>query len=118
MKFLLDECVWKGVALTLASEGHDVRLVAVETPGLPDEDVLDWAEREERVLITHDRRMGHLVAEGLHAPRGLAVLKQSLAQDAAMLILPLLNLLPGHLVVIEGPDEHRVRPLAWAMSAR
>lgn len=114
MKFLLDECVWKGAGEALRQAGHEVRFVSLEAVGMPDEDVLDWGEREDRVVITHDRRMGHLVAEGRHTPRGLVVVKQSLARDTAEILLPLLNILPGHLVTIDKPGEERIRPLVWA----
>ena len=55
MKFLADECVYKVTVDLLRSRGHDVH-TAQETglAGKPDEDVLAYAIKHERVLITID----------------------------------------------------------------
>jgi len=39
----------------------DVKSVAELNPSAPDEDVLDWANRENRILITLDKDFGELI---------------------------------------------------------
>jgi uncharacterized protein with PIN domain len=55
VRFLVDESTGPDVARWLRTLGHDVRSVYDENPGLSDDEVLLWAEREERVLITNDK---------------------------------------------------------------
>ena len=44
----------------LESAGHDVVWVRTTAPGSRDEDILAWAERESRVLLTFDKDFGEL----------------------------------------------------------
>ncbi|MEQ7156284.1 DUF5615 family PIN-like protein [Brevundimonas aurifodinae] len=113
MKFLIDECLWKGVGGALSERGHDVAYVVLVSPGLADEDVLDWAEREDRVVLTHDRRMSTLVRYGEFVPRGIVVVDELLVYQTADLIAPLLNQLPGQITTIEPDKPPRMRPIGW-----
>src|SRR5438270_4456553 len=60
MKLLLDTCVWGGAKAELQAAGHDVLWTGdlAQDPG--DEDILAWAHREQRVLITLDKDFGEL----------------------------------------------------------
>ncbi|MDD5307519.1 MAG: DUF5615 family PIN-like protein [Deltaproteobacteria bacterium] len=61
MKVLIDSCVWGGAAAEIAGAGHDVVSVAdvwAEDPG--DEQVLNTASAEGRVLVTLDKDFGEL----------------------------------------------------------
>ena len=44
----------------LRAAGHDVRWVKEEQPSAPDPDVLIWATRESRLLITYDKDFGEI----------------------------------------------------------
>ncbi len=60
MKVLLDTCVWGGVRSALSEAGHDV-LWAGDWPTDPgDEEILDRAYRDSRVLVTLDKDFGEL----------------------------------------------------------
>ena len=69
MKILLDTCVWGGVVQELRAAGHDVVWAGdwQEDPG--DDEILEWAYREGRVLVTLDKNFGELaiVQERPHA---------------------------------------------------
>ena len=60
MNVLLDTCVYGGIVGNLRSERHDVVWVGdwSEDPG--DEDILDHAYREGRILVTLDKDFGEL----------------------------------------------------------
>lgn len=60
MRFLANEN-FPGAAVTaLAAVGHDVVWVRTAAPGTTDPDVLAWAAREERILLTFDKDFGEL----------------------------------------------------------
>ena len=60
MRLLLDTCVWGGACKELRAEGHDV-VWAGEWPEDPgDDEILERAHREERVLVTLDKDFGEL----------------------------------------------------------
>lgn len=60
MRFLFDACVSSGVSRTLQSEGHDT-LWAGDWPENPsDDEILERAHREGRILVTLDKDFGEL----------------------------------------------------------
>lgn len=60
MRVLLDTCVWGGACQELRAEGHDV-IWAGEWPQDPgDDEILEHAYREKRVLVTLDKDFGEL----------------------------------------------------------
>ncbi|HEY6137958.1 MAG TPA: DUF5615 family PIN-like protein [Thermoanaerobaculia bacterium] len=71
MKLLVDNCVAPAVTAALRGEGHDV--VAVKDwprdPG--DEEILAFAEREQRVVITLDHDYGALIFRDRKSHAGL-----------------------------------------------
>jgi predicted nuclease of predicted toxin-antitoxin system len=72
MRFLANEN-FPGAAVTaLGAAGHDVVGVRIAAPGMTDPDVLAWAAREERILLTFDKDFGEL-ARGSALPRTCGV---------------------------------------------
>jgi predicted nuclease of predicted toxin-antitoxin system len=61
MKFLADESCSGPVIRALLEAGHDVASIAQVAMGASDEQVLERALNEQRVLITEDRDFGELV---------------------------------------------------------
>jgi predicted nuclease of predicted toxin-antitoxin system len=60
MRLLADEN-FPGAAVTaLGAVGHDVVWVGAVAPGTSDPDVLAWAAREQRILLTFDKDFGEL----------------------------------------------------------
>jgi predicted nuclease of predicted toxin-antitoxin system len=60
MRFLANEN-FPGKAVTaLVAAGHDVVWVRNAAPGMSDPDVLAWAVRVERILLTFDKDFGEL----------------------------------------------------------
>ena len=63
MRFLVDANVSPRVAAVLLAAGHDA--AAVRDIGLaaaPDDEILDWAFVEDRVVVSHDTDFGTLLA--------------------------------------------------------
>jgi predicted nuclease of predicted toxin-antitoxin system len=61
VRYLVDECLGQLVVTNLRQRGHDVEWVRDVARGMPDELVLEWSVREERVLLTEDYDYGDLI---------------------------------------------------------
>jgi predicted nuclease of predicted toxin-antitoxin system len=62
MKFLFDQSADFRLIPHLRHLGHDVQAVSRNyPPGLPDEDVLEIARKEKRILVVADRDFGELI---------------------------------------------------------
>lgn len=58
MKVLLDTCVWGGARSVLEAAGHDVIWTGDWEKDPGDEEILAYAHREGRVLVTLDKDFG------------------------------------------------------------
>jgi len=101
---------------SLVAAGHDVAWVRNTAPGMSDPDVLAWAIRDERTLLTFDKDFGELArASAFPVTCGVVLFRVPLPNPGD--IGPRLgNLLlsrddwAGHFSVIE-PGRIRMRPL-------
>jgi predicted nuclease of predicted toxin-antitoxin system len=76
MRFLANENFPAAAVTALRSAGHDVVWVRIEAPGTSDPDVLAWAAREERILLTFDKDFGELArASALPSTCGVVLLR-------------------------------------------
>jgi predicted nuclease of predicted toxin-antitoxin system len=73
MRFLADENFPGSAVDGLLAAGQDVIWVRTVAPGMPDHQVLDWAVREERILLTFDKDFGEL-ARGSSLPPSCGVI--------------------------------------------
>ncbi|MCP5008318.1 MAG: toxin-antitoxin system, toxin component, PIN family protein [Planctomycetes bacterium] len=60
MKLLLDTCVWGGAYKELKGAGHDVVWVGNWPKDPGDEEILEYACNEDRILVTLDKDFGEL----------------------------------------------------------
>lgn len=60
MRLLLDSCVWGGARAELAGLGHDVEWTGAWERDPGDDEILQAAVRERRVLVTLDKDFGEL----------------------------------------------------------
>jgi predicted nuclease of predicted toxin-antitoxin system len=61
MNLLADESIDRQIVDRLRDDGHLVHYVAEMEPGIPDDAVLDLANREAAILLTADKDFGELV---------------------------------------------------------
>jgi predicted nuclease of predicted toxin-antitoxin system len=61
VRFLADEGVDAAIVVSLRSLGHDVAYIAELSPGMGDDELLERANSEERILVTVDKDFGELV---------------------------------------------------------
>ncbi len=75
MNFLADESCAGPVIRALREAGHDVAAIAEVAKGATDEQVLERALQENRVLITEDRDFGELVYAQRHRSAGVVFVR-------------------------------------------
>jgi predicted nuclease of predicted toxin-antitoxin system len=75
MRFLVDECSGPAVAEWLREQGHQVFSVYDESRGMSDEDVIQMAFRENRILITNDKDFGEKVYRERRPHKGVVLLR-------------------------------------------
>ena len=91
MKFLIDRCAGHLLAEWLQSRGHDVVEIRDLGPDPGDRVVLDWAHKQDRILITIDTDFGQLIfSEGL-AHAGLIRLPDVPSLERQHILEDLLN---------------------------
>jgi predicted nuclease of predicted toxin-antitoxin system len=61
MKFLLDVNVAGSVSKYLKESGHDLAHVIDEDPRMPDKEILAWALKENRIILTTDKDFEEMI---------------------------------------------------------
>jgi predicted nuclease of predicted toxin-antitoxin system len=116
MRFLANENFPGAGVMALRAVGHDVAWVRVAAPGMNDSDVLAWAARDARILLTFDKGFGELAkASALPSSCGIVLFRVPMptAGDVGRQLAKLLTSRDdwaGHFSVIE-PGRVRLRPL-------
>lgn len=116
MRFLANENFPGGAVEALAAAGHDVVWIRLAASGMNDQDVLSWAMREERVLLTFDQDFGELAWRvGLPASCGIVLFRMPMpaAADVGERLAAILTRRtdwPGNFSVVQ-PGRIRMRPL-------
>jgi hypothetical protein len=116
MRFLAHENFPGAAVAALVAAGHDVVWIRTTAPGIADKDVLAWAARERRVLLTFDKDFGELArTKDLPPECGVILLRLPMptAGDAGHFLAGLIagrNDWAGHFSVVE-PGRVRMRAL-------
>jgi predicted nuclease of predicted toxin-antitoxin system len=116
MRFLANEN-FPGAAVTLIrTVGHEIVWVRIAAPGMSDPDVLAWAARDGRILLTFDKDFGELARASTLPPICGIVLFRLPMPKPGDVGQQLANLVTsrddwaGHFSVVE-PGRVRMRPL-------
>jgi hypothetical protein len=116
MRFLANENFPGAAVSMLKSAGYDVVWIRTAAPGTADPEVLAWAAREARVLLTFDKDFGELArASALPATCGVVLFRIPMPtpSDAGMRLADLITARDdwvGHFSVVE-PGRVRMRAL-------
>jgi predicted nuclease of predicted toxin-antitoxin system len=115
-RLLFDENVSRLLVDRSAALGFDVEWIGKENSGASDDEVLAFARREGRILVTEDRDFGEMVVRRqLDAP-GVVLIEldrlsgEAEANRAAAILVKHADRLAGAFTVIE-PGRVRTRPL-------
>ena len=97
MKFLLDQSAEERIGTFLSSLGHDAKRVGRDyPPGLPDEQVLEISNTEQRILIANDRDFGELIFRQKMPHSGVIYFRFPLDSTSDQKISSLYVLLSSH----------------------
>ena len=88
MRFLLDVCVAsRTLRRTLAEAGHDVLSASAGYADAADEELLDMAFVQDRVLVTRDKDFGKLIfARSLPHPCVIRLARLSASEEAQAIL--------------------------------
>lgn len=82
MNVLIDVSAGQAVADTIRRLGHDAMFVRDHDPRMPDADILAWAVRERRLVVTMDKDFGELVYQSGEPHAGVLLLRLEAARTA------------------------------------
>ena len=115
-RLLADENIAASLVRALREDGFDVSYVAELADGITDDEVLELAKAEARLLLTEDKDFGELVFRMKRSPPGVLLLRLPLSQRAQARgrVQAVLHLhgdrLSDHFTVVE-PERVRFRLL-------
>ena len=118
MKFLADECCGTGVVASLRADGHDVAYILERQAGISDEEVLQNAFVEGRILLTEDKDFGELIYRLKKPACGMILIRIDVKKRyekwprLEALIANHGDRVQGHFVVVEL-NKYRFRPLIF-----
>jgi len=116
LKFLADVNVEKALVDLIIKMGYDIKWVVEVDKSMSDEDVLSFANDEQRILVTNDKGFGYLVFHQKMVSIGLVLIRvkgQNVGQKVVLVKELLRNFadkLIGHFVVVT-PLKFRFIPL-------
>ena len=116
MRFLANENFPGAAVGVLAKAGHDIVWVRAAAPGTSDPDILAWAVREGRILLTFDKDFGELArTSALPTACGVVLFRIPMPRpgDVGRRLAELVisrDDWAGHFSVVE-PGRVRMRPL-------
>jgi predicted nuclease of predicted toxin-antitoxin system len=116
MRFLANENFPGAAVSALVAAGHDVVWIRTAAPGIADSDVLAWAARDERILLTFDKDFGELARRNVMPPACGVILLRVPMPKPGDIGQRLANIITGrddwagYFSVIE-PGRIRMRPL-------
>lgn len=114
MRFLADENVPRDIVEALRHEGHDVAWIRADSPERDDQQVLDRASAEQRVLVTADTDFGELIFRLRRTGSGVILLRlRGTPREQADLVSTVIPTRDdwSSLFAVVTDDRVRVRPL-------
>ena len=75
MRFLIDECTGPSVARWLREHGHDIFDVYEQARGMSDDDVIERAYVDDRILVTNDKDFGEKIYREKNLHKGVILLR-------------------------------------------
>lgn len=114
MRFVVDANVPRSLTIWLRESGHDVLDVTEWDPDSQDQDIIDLAKAQRRVLITADLEFGNIRKHPIASHQGIVLIRPKGLRPEELLLLvqrTILELgedLSGKLVILDR-NQMRIR---------
>ncbi|AFZ37837.1 hypothetical protein Sta7437_4368 [Stanieria cyanosphaera PCC 7437] len=113
MKFLIDVNASRSLGNWLVNKGYDIAYVSDVNPQMKDETILEWAIREQRVIVTTDNDFEQMIWQQQKSHCGILRLENLPRRERELLLEDVLqyhtqDLLEGK-IVIALRNKFRVR---------
>jgi predicted nuclease of predicted toxin-antitoxin system len=113
VKFLIDVNTSRYLGNRLVSKGYDVAYVSDVDPKMEDENILEWAEREQRIIVTTDNDFEQMIWQQQKSHCGILRLENVPRKEREILLKDALqyhtqDLLEGK-IVIALRNKFRIR---------
>ncbi|MGK7947018.1 MAG: DUF5615 family PIN-like protein [Microcystaceae cyanobacterium] len=113
MGFLIDVNASRTLGNILMNQDYDVAFVSDIDPEMPDEDILKWAVREKRIIITTDKDFEQLIWQRNKRHCGILRLENLPRQQRIRLLEEVLKLYRKDLekgaIIIATQTKFRIR---------
>src|SRR3989338_1583044 len=114
LKFLVDNSTGKKLANALKDEKYDVIYAGDVLPDADDKDILERAEKENRILITNDKDFGELIFRYGKPSSGVILLrlKINFPQNRIKILMALIKSLGIKLrkkFIVASEDKFRIK---------
>lgn len=113
MKFLIDVNASYTLGNWLKEMGHDVIYVSDTNPKMTDEDILEWAVAEDRIIVTTDNDFEQIIWQQKKVHSGILRLENLPRTERKALLLDALTLhvqdLLDRSIVIATTNKFRIR---------
>lgn len=116
MKFLADENLEKLIVEWLREEGYDVIYIPEKVPSIKDEQIIQLANEEDRILITNDKDFGELVFRNGQMTSGIILIRsqdersQKKLELVKKVLKEIKNKLSGNFIVV-NEDGIRIKEI-------
>ena len=121
MKFLLDVNASGAIFQWLVDRGHDVRAVGDKNAKMTDEDIINWAIEDERIIITTDTDFEEMIWRQGRSHSGVLRLENLPRTERIMLLKDALNGFGKDLeqgcIIIAKRNKFRIRRLPSSTEA-
>lgn len=120
MRILADECCDAGIVNKLRAAGHDVVYVPEDNVGISDDEVLQMAFAEGRILLTEDKDFGGLIYRLKKPSYGVILIRIDVQERhrkwprLEALLARHQEKLSGHFTVVDQ-DKFRFRQLIYQL---
>ncbi|MEM9539122.1 MAG: DUF5615 family PIN-like protein [Cyanobacteria bacterium P01_E01_bin.42] len=113
MKFLIDVNTSRTLGLWLTNLEHDVIFASDRNPKMEDETILEWAVREERIIVTTDNDFEQMIWQHKKLHCGVLRLENLPRQERKILLEDVLKNhsedLENRAIVIALQNKFRIR---------
>lgn len=101
MKFVVDESTGRSVADFLDEKGFDTVYVGEEMRSAEDDEVMDFASKENRIVVTNDKDFGRKTVKEGRSTEGVLLLRLKI-ETPGNKIESVRNILENHREKLEG----------------